>query len=50
MTDEGPRIRVGDRVTIYARGKKQIYVADFWDGGVHRKVSLKTSNKAEDLQ
>ncbi len=44
MSDEN-RIRVGDRVTIYPRGKKGIYVADFWQDNVHRKVSLKTPNK-----
>jgi integrase len=39
------RIRVGDRVTIYPRGAKKIWVADFWQDGMHKKQSLKTSNK-----
>ena len=42
---EQDRIRVGDRITIATRGKKKIYVADFWHNNVHRKVSLKTTNK-----
>jgi len=45
MADEPNRIRVGERITIYQRGAKQIWCADFWQDGVHRKVSLKTSNK-----
>jgi site-specific recombinase XerD len=39
------RILVGNRVTIYPRGKKKIWCADFWRDGEHRKQSLKTSNK-----
>jgi integrase len=46
-TDQPGRIPVGDRVCIYARGKKGIYVADFWDGTKHSRQSLKTSNKKE---
>ena len=38
------RIRVGDRVTIYQRGKKNTWYADFWLDG-HRRKSLKTANK-----
>lgn len=38
------RIRIGDRVTIYPRGKQQIYVADFWQGGKHCRRSLETRN------
>ncbi|MDB5306932.1 MAG: integrase family protein, partial [Gemmataceae bacterium] len=45
MPDDPNRIRVGDRVTIYPRGVKKTWVADFWQENVHRKVSLKTSNK-----
>ncbi|MDB5311566.1 MAG: Phage integrase, partial [Gemmataceae bacterium] len=45
MPDDSNRIRVGDRITIYPRGAKKIWVADFWRDGVHRKVSLRTSNK-----
>jgi len=45
MPDESNRVRVGDRVTIYPRGAKRTWVADFWQDGVHRKVSLKTANK-----
>ena len=45
MADEPNRIRVGERLTIFPRGAKKIWCADFWQDGVHRKVSLKTSNK-----
>ncbi|MCA9092667.1 MAG: tyrosine-type recombinase/integrase [Planctomycetaceae bacterium] len=38
------RIRVTHRVTIYPRGKKQIYTADFWFDRQHRRRSLKTRN------
>ncbi len=41
---ESRRIRVGNGVTVYPRGKKKIYVADFFQDGKHRRVSLKTSN------
>ena len=43
--DESDRVRVGDRVTIYPRGTKKIWVADFWRDGGHKRQSLKTSNK-----
>ena len=36
------RIRVGDRVTIYPRGAKGTYTADFWHDGQHRRISMKT--------
>lgn len=39
------RIRVGDRVVIYPRGKKRTWCADFWRDGQHQRQSLKTSNK-----
>ncbi len=45
MADDPNRIRVGERITIYPRGAKKIWCADFWQDGVHRKASLKTSNK-----
>ena len=32
MPDDSGRIRVGDHVTIYQRGKKRIWCADFWRG------------------
>lgn len=42
---DGQQFRVGDRVTVYPRGKKNTYVADFWQDGKHCKVSLRTANK-----
>ena len=39
------RHRVGDRVTIYPRGKKKIYCADFWHDGKHQRISLETRNR-----
>lgn len=39
------RISIGDRIVIYQRGKKNIWVADFWSDGQHRKASLHTRNK-----
>ena len=45
MTDDSERVRVGDRVTIYPRGAKKIWCADFWQDGAHKKQSLKTTNK-----
>jgi integrase len=50
MKDRPERTRVGERVTIYPRGKKQIYVADFWFDGMHRRQSLGTANKKEALR
>ena len=41
---ETVRIPIGERVTIYARGKKGIYCADFWHNDQHRRRSLKTPN------
>lgn len=43
--DESRRIRVGDRVVIYPRGKRGIWCADFWWDGQHQRQSLKTHNK-----
>ena len=45
MNDESDRVRVGDRVTIYPRGAKRIWVADFWRAGNRKKQSLKTTSK-----
>ena len=43
MTGDAEPERVGGRVAIYPRGKKRTFIADFWQDGVHRKVSLKTA-------
>lgn len=45
MSEESDRVRVGDRVTIYPRGSKKIWVADFWQDDEHKRRSLKTTNK-----
>ena len=45
MTDSPRRLRVGDRVTIAPRGKKQIWCAEFSRDGVHHRQSLKTRNQ-----
>ena len=45
MTNDVERARVGEQVTMYRRGKKRIWCADFWHDGKHRRVSLKTANK-----
>ena len=50
MPDKPNRIRVGDNVTIYPRGKKKIWCADFWRGGRHCRRSLNTANKKEALR
>lgn len=50
MNDDFERTRVGDRIVIYPRGKKKIYVADFWEGNAHRRKSLKTTNKKEAIK
>src|SRR4051794_7587525 len=39
------RLPVGAKVTIYPRGKKRIYCADFWRDGQHCRMSLRTTNK-----
>lgn len=44
------RISVGDRVTIYRRGAKGTYTADFWHGGQHVRKSLRTSNRKVAVQ
>ena len=50
MQDNPNRIRVGDHVSIYQRGKKKTWCGDFWRDGVHRRQSLKTANKKVALQ
>ena len=44
------RIQVGDRVTIYRRGKAGTWCADFWFDDEHRRTSLKTQNKKIAIQ
>ena len=44
------RTQVGERVTIYPRGKKQTYVADFFFDGRHCRQSLSTANKKVAIQ
>ena len=44
MTDK-ERLPIGDRVTIYPRGKKKIWYADFHENGQHRRKSLQTKNR-----
>ena len=43
--DSAARTPIGDRVTIYRRGRKGTYVAEFHFDGDHRRRSLKTANK-----
>jgi len=50
MSDNPERIRVGDHVMIYPRGKKKVWCADFWREGQHGRLSLKTTNKKVALQ
>ena len=45
VADTTERIPVGDRVTIYRRGVKGTYTADFWHSGQHVRKSLRTSNQ-----
>jgi integrase len=45
MPIDAERHRVGEHVTIYPRGKKRIFSADFWRDGEHCRQSLKTPNK-----
>jgi len=42
---DNERIPIGDRVVIYRRGAKKTWTAEFSDGGVHRRKSLRTGNK-----
>ncbi len=50
MPERPERLRIGDRVTIYSRGKRGIYVADFWLDGKHCRQSLGTANKKIAIQ
>jgi integrase len=50
MHDGPDRVRVGDRLTIYPRGKKRIWCADFWRDGRHCRQSLRTRAKKVALQ
>lgn len=50
MTKKNERISVGARVTIYRRGAKGIFTADFFQAGKHRRQSLKTTNLKIALQ
>jgi len=50
MLDGTDRVRVGEHVTIYPRGKRKKWCADFWRDGVHCRQSLKTTNKKVALQ
>lgn len=45
MTDRNERIKIGDRVTIFRRGKKGTWTAEFSIDGIHKRQSLKTQNK-----
>src|SRR5262245_41711187 len=45
MPENERPVKVGDRITLYQRGKKKTWVADFWQDGVHRRVSMRTGNK-----
>jgi integrase len=43
QTDSSGFIRIGDKVQIRPRGKRGIYVAEFFHAGHHRRRSLKTA-------
>ena len=45
MTDSPRRIRVGDRVAIYPRGKNKTWCADYWLDGARHRESMKTRNQ-----
>ena len=45
MTPESKRILINERVTIFQRGLKKIWQADFHKNGKHCIQSLKTSNQ-----
>jgi integrase len=49
MNDE-ERIRIGEHVVIYRRGRRGIWTAEFHRDGKHCRRSLKTSNKKPALQ
>ena len=50
MADLPERIRVGEHVTIYPRGRKKLWCADFWRYGRHCRQSLQTANKKVAVQ
>jgi integrase len=50
MADAPERVRVGEHVTIYPRGKKKVWCADFLRDGRHCRQSLHTANKKVALQ
>jgi integrase len=49
-TELSDRIRVGDRVTIYRRGKRGTYTAEFWHQDQHHRRSLRTINRKVAVQ
>lgn len=44
MTESTEKLRIGDYVTIYPRGQRRVYTADYWKDGKHHRLSLKTRN------
>jgi integrase len=44
------RVKVGARMTIYTRGNRKIYYADFHHNGTHCRRSLKTTIKREAIR
>src|SRR5579883_2008296 len=50
MSKPSQRIRVGDRVMIYPRGKCQLYVADLWHYDCHQRLSLRTRKRKVAIQ
>ena len=45
MNEKPKRIKVGNHVTICTRGKAKTWVADFWHGGEHHRLTMGTRNK-----
>src|SRR5262245_12908319 len=43
--EENDRIRIGDRVVVFRRGKKGTFCAEFSAHGQHRRQSLRTTNR-----
>jgi integrase len=50
MINDGNRIRIGHNVTIYRRGKRGLWCAEYWRNGQHCRQSLKTTNKKVAVQ
>jgi integrase len=50
MANDPKRLQIGDNVTIYQRGKKKTWCADFWRNGQHCRQSLKTRNQKVAVQ